>query len=255
MAKGALIVCGAPRTGTSMMMQTLDLLGFPVAPSKFCAGNSEFKQYNPLGYYEFPDGTNRGGLPEGKYDGKALKVSAQALQKTPPERVWKAILCVRNLEEAVESRVTMGKGVPALSSLINPDNAKQNYCLKTMMYSNWLKEHKPDDHFIAQYNFIIEKPALFIVSLMHFIYGADAGTLAGNILEAYKNVSRSKVAAARKLLTEENGDADDQKGKEDHGVHEEGIRPEERRESLLRFKEQGDDQGCREGRNAEACET
>lgn len=108
------LVTGDPRSGTSLMMQTLDLLGVPVAGEKYpqkgrlAEGTPDQQRrlertrvMNPRGFYEVPGVVVRGTSDRERFAGQALKVVSpgawpHAGAGTPPEIVDKYILCLRD---------------------------------------------------------------------------------------------------------------------------------------------------------------
>lgn len=124
-----IVVTGEPRSGTSLMMQTLKHLGVEVVGEmvsssieKRLKNSSEFtederkevercfkhtQKMNPIGFYEIPGIVVRGvrGRVAEKYKGKAIKIVTSGLPLrsqggvsfgTDMEQVGKIILCLRN---------------------------------------------------------------------------------------------------------------------------------------------------------------
>lgn len=126
-----IVVSGEPRSGTSLMMQTLKHLGVPVVgnetnnplnrvtdkdktPELSDEERKEMKRradhaqkMNPIGFYEIPGIVIRGvrGRVADKYLGKAIKIVTSGLPRrsqmgmgfgTDMEKVDKIILCLRN---------------------------------------------------------------------------------------------------------------------------------------------------------------
>jgi hypothetical protein len=150
------VVTGEPRSGTSLQMQTLHLLGCPVeGESSFVRDSTELgkmrsehsQNMNPHGFFEVPGVVLEGTRNLERFKGKVLKiVSSGAYPQrngtpraagTPPEFVDKFILCVRDpLHIAVSqtglfSQVLVGAGAEdggtepetwaALKSVLSPD--------------------------------------------------------------------------------------------------------------------------------------
>jgi hypothetical protein len=97
-----IVVTGAPRTGTSMMMQTLKILGYPVVGDKFSEVNHS-KKHNPKGYYELNPIDISSGVKDDKYKGKAVKLFAQGLMKTVEKHIDKLIVCNRYQPDSIKS--------------------------------------------------------------------------------------------------------------------------------------------------------
>ena len=93
-----IIVTGSCRSGTSMMMQTLKLLGVEVAGEKF---HPDFPviEGNPKGYYDIPFEKVGQGLGE-EYNGMAVKLLGEWLPLTNPVNATHIIVCRRRDTQA-----------------------------------------------------------------------------------------------------------------------------------------------------------
>lgn len=139
-----LIVTGEPRSGTSLMMQTLVKLGVDVAgeerpmnerqkvllqkleeseeEKELLERMERAKLMNPRGFYEVPGIVARGmrGPLIKEFMGKALKVITQGIPNTDMRKVYKVILCIRNPKNvAVSQKQLMGGPVKMVSE--DPD--------------------------------------------------------------------------------------------------------------------------------------
>lgn len=99
------IVSGLPRSGTSMIMQTLEAGGMPIASD----GLREPDENNPKGYIEVESIINK--LKDNPncvydYEAKTLKVIAYGLRYLPPGN-YKVIYVDRNIEEVLDSMEKM----------------------------------------------------------------------------------------------------------------------------------------------------
>jgi len=130
-----ILVTGACRSGSSLVMQTLQLLGIPIAGE---AHHPDFpvEEGNPKGYYDLPFYNLVTGV-DGKFDNKAVKLFGTALPKIMyPERVTHAIVCCRkdtkaqdastrklmDLEMEIESESPLRKmAIDAMSNLTDDD--------------------------------------------------------------------------------------------------------------------------------------
>lgn len=90
------------RSGTSLMMQTLRLLGVPIAGLKF---HEEFchVDLNPKGYYDLPMSETAKGIHSDKYSGKAIKLYGGTLVQTEPKLISKIIVCTRKEKPCIDS--------------------------------------------------------------------------------------------------------------------------------------------------------
>jgi hypothetical protein len=90
------------RSGTSLMMQTLKLLGVPIAGIDF---HEEFSHtdLNPKGYYDLPLSETAKGINTDKYKGMGIKLYGGALVQTDPKLISKIIVCIRKKKSCVDS--------------------------------------------------------------------------------------------------------------------------------------------------------
>jgi len=117
-----IVVAGAGRCGTSLMMQTLGLLGVPLLGNPVGhRGHQLWQNYqninnlilddipkdkNPKGYFELPleivYDVIKGDYPDHK--GKAVKITAPEVTHIDPKNIDAVILCVRsNIKDAARS--------------------------------------------------------------------------------------------------------------------------------------------------------
>jgi len=106
-----IVVTGTPRSGSSLMMQTLKLLGVPIVGTKFSYRNKV--ECNVKGYWELDDHSLDNGIPDDRYKGKAIKCFATELSKTKPALLDKVIVCERYINHRAKSLVKYFK--------VNPD--------------------------------------------------------------------------------------------------------------------------------------
>lgn len=98
-----IVVTGSARTGTSMMMQTLKHLGYPMAAPPFIKEHKPILKYNERGFYELTvDEIIK--INMSSY-GKALKVFGQSLPFFDTSLIYKLIVMKRNREDAIESSI------------------------------------------------------------------------------------------------------------------------------------------------------
>lgn len=97
-----MIVVTGLRSGTSLMMQTLKLLGVPIVGYMFHDDFSH-KELNPKGYYDLPINETINGLNSYKYKGSAVKLGGYQLSVTEPKYINKIIVCERNKSDTIKS--------------------------------------------------------------------------------------------------------------------------------------------------------
>lgn len=117
------VVTGMPRTGTSLVMQTLEILGVPIAGEKFPEKPKEFdeiftpeqladileggKKANPKGFYELRE-TVEGVTDPTEFKGKAIKIILPAIFHSKIADA-KIIWCIRDPRNAMESRKNLAR--------------------------------------------------------------------------------------------------------------------------------------------------
>jgi len=97
-----MIIVTGLRSGTSLMMQTLKILGVPITGTAY---HKEFshKDLNPKGYWTLPMSETLGGITDHRYKGMAVKLGGGDLSTTNPDFVDKVIWCKRNKDSCVQS--------------------------------------------------------------------------------------------------------------------------------------------------------
>ncbi|HEX3743569.1 MAG TPA: hypothetical protein VHW09_06555 [Bryobacteraceae bacterium] len=99
------VVCGLPRSGTSMIMQMLAAGGLPVLTD----GKREADEDNPLGYLEFDPVKQPRGYADwiAQAAGKAVKVVAPLANLLPEGPAYRVIFIERDLDEVLRSQARM----------------------------------------------------------------------------------------------------------------------------------------------------
>ena len=104
-----IVVSSSPRCGSSLCMQTLDLLGVPMAAPKFLVEHTDIREFNPNGFYEI---NSEQGVTDERYKGKAIKLFGAQLWRTKKELIDKLIFIDRNKEDAIKSYDKVRKHLP-----------------------------------------------------------------------------------------------------------------------------------------------
>lgn len=97
-----IVVSGSARSGTSMMMQTLVLLGVKTPSTPFIKEHDSIKHMNPKGFYEMYDEVIDG-VHHNDYKRMAVKLFPGVLNKTPKDKVSKMIIMQRDRQDAINS--------------------------------------------------------------------------------------------------------------------------------------------------------
>src|SRR5262249_56905877 len=107
------VVSGLPRSGTSLMMQMLQVGGMPLLIDDLRPPDAD----NPNGYWEYEPvkclQQDNFWIP--KAEGKAVKVISALLQYLPPQHTYKIIFMQRPLPEILASQTVMleRRGAPS----------------------------------------------------------------------------------------------------------------------------------------------
>jgi hypothetical protein len=136
-----IIVTGL-RSGTSLMLQTLRLLGFPITGYAF---HDEFmhKELNPKGYFNLPMSETLGGIKHHEYIGKAVRLGGADLNSTNPKFINKVIWCRRNPEECKKSIMKMLLADYDIIKLEpNNENAEKIYLINTLFTQKFLDKNE-----------------------------------------------------------------------------------------------------------------
>lgn len=141
--EGIILVTGEPRSGTSLMMQTLSILGFPIAGEKFPEHFLSEKNLNPKGFYEIPGTVSKGVKEIGPYSGKAIKVICNGAYQhdgigTPDSIVSKYILCVRNPYSVAKSQNDLKTNVKVCGDEWSKPNLKSIVVRYIIEYGKFL---------------------------------------------------------------------------------------------------------------------
>jgi len=94
-----ILITGTPRSGTSLLMQTLDILGIPKTGDEFSKTN--IPENNTKGYWELPLEERRNLSSD--YKGKCVKLLSEDLFVLNPEYVEKIIFTTRYMGHCSKS--------------------------------------------------------------------------------------------------------------------------------------------------------
>lgn len=153
------VVSGPPRSGTSLMMQTLEAGGMPVLTD----GIRKNDEDNPKGYYEFEPVKKTTTDPSWVADavGKAVKMVYRLLYDLPKDYEYRVIFMRRNMDEVLASQRMMLKRTgqeganisdEKLADLFNRDLEKvyrwvenqDNFSMVSINYNEMVKSPLPE---------------------------------------------------------------------------------------------------------------
>jgi len=97
-----IVVTGAPRCGTSFVMNSLRLLGLEIVGKQF---DNSFgpEKFNPTGYWTLPKDELSSGVNDDRYHGKAIKLMGLHAELSNSDYFEALILCKRNRKSAIKS--------------------------------------------------------------------------------------------------------------------------------------------------------
>lgn len=156
-----IVVSGDPRSGTSLMMQTLNLLEIPISGEKFTQrrGSEPMNEIavnlNPKGFFEVPGVVMRGTPDIKEFGGTAIKIISPGLTKTPTNLIYKVILCLRDPRFVAESQTNLQNGVLLDSNPFKTAISPKRYIIEMGKFLKWLMGQPQDfrDKFlIVDYN-------------------------------------------------------------------------------------------------------
>ena len=192
-----IIVTGSCRTGTSMMMQTLKLLGVPIEGEKFHA-DFPVEEGNPKGYYDLPFEILQKGLGD-EYEGKAVKLLGEWLPYTDPVIATHMIICKRRdggaadrstikllkQEQVVETDSDIRKTLLEICAMLSPQQITQRRWANYNLIEGYL-EHYTGYTIDVYFEDMIYHPEETIKEVQEFLH------LDGDIQAAVDNIGISK---------------------------------------------------------------
>ncbi len=158
------IISGLERSGTSMLMQILNIGGIPIAYDNSRAAD----EFNPKGYFELEDGKIINKLinksfPLEKYKGKFIKITSYGLKFLPKGR-YKIIYSERDFDEIVDSMQRMiGKTDE------NRDESKKNLIKLNNLIKKQIQKEKEIEVLFVNYNSILTNPKDNIKKILDFL--------------------------------------------------------------------------------------
>lgn len=164
------IVSGLPRCGTSMMMQMLEAGGLPVMTDGIRAPDSD----NPRGYYELEKvkqiKEDKSWLQEA--DGKVFKMISQLLYELPPDREYRIIFMLREMEELLASQSVMLENLGKSSGNADNDTMRKYFERHVEKLKTWLDEQENIQVLHCFYNDVMKDPEGAVKRINDFLGGS-----------------------------------------------------------------------------------
>lgn len=181
-----IIVTGSPRTGTSLIMQSLRIMGTPVIGMDFHHDFSN-KELNPKGYWELPISDTINGIQHTMFSGHAVKLFGLQLSRTPHKYVRRVIVCVREREPALKSikRLIESESWQLCRLGITPcdRDCERTYDENYALISGFLGASLKPNLFV-RYEDVLESPDREMYRIANFVESSI------NIEQAIENVRR-----------------------------------------------------------------
>ena len=169
-----IIVTGEGRCGTSLVMQTLKILGIIVPAPLFLDEHKGIEHYNKNGFLEL---NIEGGIKDERYKGMAVKMFPLALKNTPPELISKVIRMKRNREDACISMI------PVLAALHDTElTTFEIYDTNCAFLDKYLENC---NHLIINFEEFLESPLAVIEQIIEYL---DINPSLSQVKDAYNNV-------------------------------------------------------------------
>ncbi|MGI9515451.1 MAG: alkaline phosphatase family protein [Pirellulaceae bacterium] len=161
------IVCGLPRSGTSMMMQMLRAGGMELLTDGVRAADED----NPQGYDEFEPVKRTRQDPSWVEQavGKAVKMVHLLVPNLPPNRRYKVVMMRRDLDEILASQAQMLERQGRTGGDLSPQAMKRTYQQQLSRLDRWLGEHPRFEMIDMDYNQLLAEPNRHIQRLIDFL--------------------------------------------------------------------------------------
>ena len=163
------IVSGLPRSGTSMMMQMLSAGGMPILSDNVRAPDED----NPRGYYEFEAvkqvDKDASWLDEAQ--GKAVKMVYRLLYSLPPDRTYRVIFMMRNLDEVIASQDVMLERHGKADGNVEDARLAEMYRRQLQEVRAWLRDHPNFSVLYVEFRDVLDEPERVVRELNAFLDG------------------------------------------------------------------------------------
>lgn len=163
------IVSGLPRSGTSMMMQMLSAGGIPILSDNVRAPDED----NPRGYYEFEAvkqvDKDASWLDEAQ--GKAVKMVYRLLYSLPPDRTYRVIFMMRNLDEVIASQDVMLERHGKADGSVEDARLAEMYRRQLQEVRAWLRDHPNFSVLYVEFRDVLDEPERVVRELNAFLDG------------------------------------------------------------------------------------
>ncbi|MGA2589074.1 MAG: alkaline phosphatase family protein [Bryobacteraceae bacterium] len=162
-----IVVAGLPRSGTSMMMQTLAAAGIAPYTDHRRAADAD----NPRGYFEHENATrlhqDASWISEAR--GKAVKIVAHLLPYLPAGEEYRIILMHRNLDEVIASQRAMLARLERAGGRLDDRLLARTYTKQLIQVQTWLQRRPEIQVLAVNYADVVGNPGGTCARLARFL--------------------------------------------------------------------------------------
>lgn len=183
-----IVVTGLPRSGTSLMMQLLNIIGIPI----FTDNKRHPDQSNPKGYFEHELVKNieKDSTWMDKTKGKVIKIVIPLLFFLPKNYSYKVIVMKRNINEIIKSQNKMLIKENSNINPIEPDRLHQIFENQLKQTISWLNKKSNVKSINISYANMINELAVELKKVNSFLNINISKSQANSVIE--KNLYRSR---------------------------------------------------------------
>jgi predicted AlkP superfamily phosphohydrolase/phosphomutase/tetratricopeptide (TPR) repeat protein len=187
------VVTGLPRSGTSLMMQMLAEGGLPILSDGLRAADED----NPRGYFEFEPVKRL--LKDSKWlfqaRGKAIKIVAPLLHALPPNLGCRVILCLRDLDEVLDSQKRMLQRRLPAAEPGDREMLRAEY-IRTLNRVKAMLARRPNTRtLMLDYRMAVSNPCATAEQVNHFLGGGLDETAMVSAVDPGLHRNRTQPAA------------------------------------------------------------
>ena len=153
-----IVVCGLPRSGTSMLMQMLAAGGI----TPLTDGQREADEDNPRGYFEYEQATrlhqNKAWVKDA--EGKVVKLVLPLVPFLPPGHSYRILVIQRNLDAVLASQKQMLKRLKRQeqAAALSDESLQREYCAQEKRVADWLETRAEVSVLPVEYDAILRDP-------------------------------------------------------------------------------------------------
>ena len=161
------IVSGLPRSGTSMMMRMLEAGGMDIVTDNIRKADDD----NPRGYFEYERVKKLKEDPSclDVCHGKAVKIISMLLLDLPPERNYKVIFMLREMQETLSSQRVMLQRLGKKDDDISDEKMAEKFEKHLRQVEAWIDKQMHVDVLYLKYNEVIDESLRYARRVNEFL--------------------------------------------------------------------------------------